>query len=273
MQDLKRFLYFISEREAVRTRKEAGEEWPWTRDTMLQEYRFCNIRREDDRETRWIASHWRRAGDPQVWFAMCVARLVNWAPSLEEVGYPVPWNPKRFKRVMSERATRGEQTFTGAYMINQTAQGGKGLAKADYLADVVLAPLWADRGLFAAPGATRTLADFHELLTRYRGMGSFMAGQVVADTKYTPVLSKAHDWHTWAASGPGSRRGLNVLLGRSPDAPWAERDWFKSLTELRGKVNSLTPFDLHAQDVQNCLCEYFKYTRGSSRSRYKRRAT
>jgi len=70
---------WISEREAIRVRREAGQPKPWTDDPILQEGRFCNIRRENDRVTCWIAQNWREphADDPELWFAMAVARLVN----------------------------------------------------------------------------------------------------------------------------------------------------------------------------------------------------
>jgi hypothetical protein len=43
-------------------------------------------------------------------------------------------------------------------------------------------------------------------------MGSFQSGQVLANLKYGQLKSAA-DWWTFAASGPGSRRGLNRVLG------------------------------------------------------------
>lgn len=264
------FCWFIKERESIRLKKEKGLPRPWTVDPTLDWYRFCNVRREDDYETRWIATHWRSPcqSNPEVWFAMCVARIVNWHPTLEELGYPVPWKPAQFKKVLAARAEREEQVFTGAYMINQSIPGGKGVPKGDYVADFVLDPLWEGRKLFGPS----PLSEFHAKLTAFKGMGSFMAAQVVADTKYTLLLSGAPDWHTWAASGPGSRRGMNLLLGQPADAPWAERAWKEAMDELRPQVNKITKLELHAQDVQNCLCEYSKYVRGSSRSHYQPRS-
>src|SRR2546423_1636561 len=45
---------WISERTAIHTKKEAGHPPPWTDDPVLREWSFCNVRREDDRVTRWI---------------------------------------------------------------------------------------------------------------------------------------------------------------------------------------------------------------------------
>ena len=59
-----------------------------------------------------------------------------------------------------------------------------------------------------------------------------MSGQVVADMKYVDPLWSAPDWVTFAVNGPGSRRGLNRVLGRPVDAPWTEKQWHTDLGKL-----------------------------------------
>jgi hypothetical protein len=89
-----------------------------------------------------------------------------------------------------------------------------------------------------------------------------MTGQVVADLKYAEgcVLRKASDWDTWALSGPGSRRGLNRLLSKPKDTPWKETVWHERLLELQAELRK-DGIGIHAQDVQNNLCEFDKYLR------------
>jgi len=107
---IRRFVAFIKEREAIRLRRAEGKPWPWTDDQILQENRFCNTRREHDRGTRWIAEHWRKphANDPDLWFAMVVARLVNRSETLAALGFPASWDSKHFLQVM---AARGKEIF------------------------------------------------------------------------------------------------------------------------------------------------------------------
>src|SRR4051794_33189078 len=83
-------IYWITERENIRRSREARADGPWTNDAVLREYRFCNVRREDDAVTRVIATRWRtpHSADPNLWFAMVVARYINWPATLEELGYP-----------------------------------------------------------------------------------------------------------------------------------------------------------------------------------------
>jgi alpha-glutamyl/putrescinyl thymine pyrophosphorylase clade 1 len=254
-----RLLEFIEEREAIRRRREAGEPPPWTADPVLATYSFCNVRREDDRVTRWIAANWRapNADNPECWFGMAVARLVNWPDTLEALGWPVPWDRERFVAVLGGRAGK---VWGDAYNISN---GGRSAPKAEVVADR-LSSMW-NRRASLRPRAGDSLLEFHGRLRTCEGMGDFMSAQVVADTKYVGVLRSARDWMTFAASGPGSRRGLNRLLGR-PKGASCDEDWWRAW--LRMLRETITPDlermglgDLHAQDLQNCLCEFDKSER------------
>lgn len=267
-------LYWIEERQRIHLAKTIGLPKPWTKDTILQSYRFCNVRREDDTETIWIAEHWRTpyATDPDLWFAMVVARLFNWHPTLQALGYPVPFNEVKMSHTLTKLRLEGEKVFSGAYIVSTN---GHAMDKCAYLLERVLRPLWAERKAIR-PTERDTLDSFHLRLSSHNGLGSFMAAQVVADLKYVAPLKHALDWKTWASSGPGSRRGLNRVLGLDVKAPWKEREWRAQLAELQGQVE----YDLrpgiappHAQDLQNCLCEFDKYMRtalgeGRPRSTY-----
>jgi hypothetical protein len=117
--DTTALLNFIAERERIRRRRAAGSLAPWTDDPVLRTWSFTNVRREDDRVTRWVATHWREphCDDPDLWFAMVVAVFVNWPPTLAEIGYPVPWKPDHFRAVMADRTKRFEQLYGPAYRI------------------------------------------------------------------------------------------------------------------------------------------------------------
>jgi hypothetical protein len=273
---MERLIDFIVERHAIYERRRAGQPKPWTADPILQQFRFCNVYRERDTETRWIAENWRQphADDPDLWFALVVARLVNWHESLAALGYPAPWCPEHFVAVLEERQKRGEKVFTGAYIV----PAAKHLAgsKVAYLAQEILTPLWEGRARLRHM-VHGTLAHAHALLMDRRGLGSFLAGQVIADLKYVPPLSQAPDWWAWAASGPGSRRGLNRVLGRPKASPWDETEWLQSLQRLHEiigpRIAAAGMPKMHAQDLQNSLCEWDKFERvrlgeGKPRSRY-----
>jgi hypothetical protein len=141
--DRSQLIYFISEREAIRHRRAASEPPPWTADPILQTWSFTNIRREDDRVTRWVATHRREPhyDDPDLWFAMCLARFINWPDTLAELGYPAPWNREHFLAVMAARTARGAKLYGPAYMIHADNKN-RGRCTAEYQAADVFNPLW-----------------------------------------------------------------------------------------------------------------------------------
>jgi hypothetical protein len=262
---IERFIAFVTEREAVRRRRADGKPWPWTQDAVLQQWRFCNIQRVHDRTTQEIVKMWREphSGDDDLWFAMAVARLVNHAPALEELGYPIAWDADHFIAVMEDRKRRGEPCEGRAYVIHaDNHASARGELKATYIARRVLTPLWNARANLR-PHRGDSLAAVHERLTDHEGIGGFIGAQFIADVKYVLPLRAARDWWTFAASGPGTRRGLNLVLGRDLDTKWEEHDWHKELMWLASEIAPyLRRADigrLHAQDLQNSLCEYRRY--------------
>lgn len=272
MTPFETLIYFIKERENIRIQKEAGIPPPWTQDNILSSYRFCNVRREDDKVTRWIARTWRspHADDPDLWFAMAVARHVNLPETLKAIGYPVPWNAKKFLKAIRTRKEQDLAAYNAAYMI-RAASGKEWEDKAEYLAKAVLGKLWNNRKKLR-PVEGDTLQAFHERLQAEYGLGSFLAGQILADTKFVLPLRNAPDWWDFAVSGPGSRRGLNRILGRDPKSPWKEKEWREELVKLRAQMRPRFQLEgiewITASDAQNCLCEigkYFKALTGEGR--------
>jgi alpha-glutamyl/putrescinyl thymine pyrophosphorylase clade 1 len=262
----RRLFAFAQERDRIYERKEMFQHPPWTEDPILRDYRFCCVYREKDKVTRWIADNWREPhkNDPDLWFAMCVARLMNKPTTLAALGYPVPWDRRHYLTTMKNLKKSGEKIFNAAYIVSTN---GIMASKVVYLADDVLEPLWLARERLR-PKHGDTLQSYHVLLGQMQGFGSFMTAQVIADLKYVDPLFTAGDWDTFAASGPGSRRGLNYVLGRPRKSPWTEDEWRLELGRLRERL--LPMFrgagmeEPHAQDVQNLLCEWSKYWRAAT---------
>jgi hypothetical protein len=124
--------------------------------------------------------------------------------------------------------------------------------------------MWRDRERLA-PQKGWSLSAYYTILLGYNGMGRFIAAQIVADLKYVAPLKDAKDWWTFVASGPGSRKGMSYLLGESPQMKWKEHEWCEAARELSVLMKPITEYNnmprLHAQDLQNCCCEFSKYMR------------
>jgi hypothetical protein len=103
-----------------------------------------------------------------------------------------------------------------------------------------------------------------ENLQRFYGFAGFMSGQIVADLRWA-IDGEWADKNSWAAIGPGSRRGMNRLLGRKLEFPLKQAQFVVELRELIEKLNKDLPTTisdrLEAVDQQSCLCEYDKMER------------
>lgn len=275
----KELFAFIRERHSIYVKKTAGIPKPWTKDAILRTYRFCNVYRELDTQTKWLRNNWEKHAKktkcPDYWFACCVFRLTNWNETAEQLGYPVPWNKKHFTATLGARKAAGQKVYSGAYTISTN---GVKMEKHLYLADQ-LDKIWKFKeqyrfNLFEED----CLEAMYERLMTVNCMGSFLAAQVVADVKFEGDAKKAPDWWTFAAPGPGSERGLNRVFNRPIDTRWALQAWRNALSELQ--IMGVNPLiekhdmpRLSAQDLQNCLCEFDKYERvrlgeGRPRSTY-----
>lgn len=289
--NLEPLLYWVQEREAIRKKKEAGLREPWTNDPILQKYRFCNVRRSDDRVSKWIIKWILPPSGMNVtvldipefddWLRFtALARWVNWPPTLHKILAASP-PPKALDweaigSIIDQRCSSGEKAWTGAYMVRAKPKGSTS-GKGHFIAVDVVQGMTPHLPAIKEALKTGVRENVWHALRKAKNFGSFMAGQIVADWGYTPLLKNASDTYTWAPQGPGSVRGLNRLLGRPYKTKFKDEDFCSylrftrnHLIERLGKEYK----DLTLHDVQSCMCEYDKYARavsgeGRPRSTYK----
>ena len=309
---------FVNEREAIRMRKAILEDqfeqrlvvpalshhgaqvWcggGWalnylTGDPILGAYRFCNVRREDDRVTRWIREHiiLPYADHEYLWLMLCIARTINWPPTLQRlIDSPDGWpgnerfSPERMTQVLMDWQASGEKVYTGAYMIRAESDPRKewySWPKQRYIAEIVIGELWKNRHDWQHLDAdgTHESQGVWDYLQLFTGWGPFMAYQVIVDMQHTRFLETCFDKQSWAAAGPGTKRGLNRWTGQEPKEALSQTIALERLIDLRHELNQpgaiwpwLQPIDL--SDVCNVCCEFDKYERvrlgeGKPRAKY-----
>ena len=283
-EELRRYIYWQTERELIKYRKEVwNESPPWTNDLIFQEFKFCQVFREDDRTTRWFRTHIRKPlrDKPSVIMATVIFRwfnLIETGRTLLEHDLLLNWDRKK----AIKEITKQPKWVTGAYIIKTP----NGMNKVTGVAECI-SHMWRDRNYIIDTlgelwiKKESSLQKTWELILKYPYMGPFMAYEVVTDLRHTYLLENAEDRLTWANAGPGAMRGLNRLTGRELDFckrshPWNEEmqllysvameklpDWIKE---------ALHPYEL--REIEGGLCEFDKYSRtlkgeGRPRSIYK----
>jgi hypothetical protein len=228
----------------------------------------------DDRVSRWIMN-WHRQ-HPEFSFrdrviAALAGRLINWPDTLAILPYPTPFKEKVWTARLQEREAQGHKIFTGAYIINGALGGPKILQ----VTQKILSVVWQRKRSF--PEQPETMQEVWQALNGMPGIGSFMAGQAVADLRHIHHELPWADRHTWAPQGPGSRRGVNRLLGRSPEAAIRSDEWLEVARAAYTQAGARLPLTfrrLELMDFQSVLCEFDKYSRltkgeGSVRAKYR----
>lgn len=273
---------WVREREAIRARKASSAAWPWTDDPILAAYRFCCVRREDDRVTSWIRRHVREPyrDHPLLWWMLCACRQINWPGTIAELISAGAWpdddsfSPECVAWVLTARKNRGDKVYTGAYLIPGPPQ--KGEDKQAYVANLVLGNLYRRAQEFgeARDWEGRTLQHTHQMIRRSRGWGDFLAYQAVVDMRFSDrLLAEAPDRETWAAAGPGTIRGLNRIHGRETHSSLSQGQALAEMRAIYERVEAETGVPVDFSDVPNLLCETDKYLRvlrgeGRPRARY-----
>lgn len=84
------YWYLLNERHNIYNRKTNKEDWPWTENKVLQEYKFTNVFRELDKTTIPIMQELQRPYATRnldlAFFNICLYRMFNWTPTYYETG-------------------------------------------------------------------------------------------------------------------------------------------------------------------------------------------
>jgi DNA polymerase len=264
-------LGYMEKRETARLNRAAGLAPPYVDDPIIQRLRLCNNEREHDRVTIWVRENLREpyADHPDVWFLMTWARTGGNDPKvLGPITPPLPWDRERYLAEMDAHNLR-----VGVRGYRSWISAEKGEPTHVHLARDLYDPLWAAR-ITVRPKPGDTCQAFFERLLAFDGLGTFLAAQIVADTKFTTLLEGAEDRDSFVAPGPGSRRGLNIVAGRDPEAPWSDATWLEAFRELREEIDprieAILGRQLSSQDLQNVCCELSKYHRAQVTGRISR---
>ena len=275
VRHLRQLLHHAEERQRIYLKREAGEPWPWTSDPIFQQFRFCNTYRQNDRVTKWWTEHWAKpyADHDNLWFAAAMLRQINWPDTLEEIGFPQPWDPRHALKIMNHRREQKQKVTTSAYLVCGGIPAGRPLN--EHLVKYNLDPLWKavskcesvlpwETGLYNV-----TLQQTWKWLMTFHGFGAFIAYEVVTDLRHTRYLCNAPDIMTWANPGPGAKRGLNRLYEREVNATVPKDQLLEELLRVNDWIAQNRMTDLlptwEPRDTEHLACEVDKAQRARDR--------
>lgn len=296
------YLYnFIKRRYVIHLRKDVlKKDPPWTTDQVLRDFRFTNIRREHDKESKWVIEH--ITSNPELSYEdkllnVILFRLYNKHETAELISMPFKfsetpdWNPEWYRSLFEAALVEDPKRvfFTAAFHTVGMKNTLKKVTGESYAPMRILKfiKILINEGLVDDIKACTNQQEVYQTLTDYNGIGRFLAYQFYVDMTYIAEFPFSENEFTVA--GPGCVMGLNYLFEDRDGMSYEEclfwlRDNLDRLfvEELGKDWDAKRVFwDLSEEDrcfnvmsLENCFCELSKYIRakdgtGRPRKRYK----
>ncbi|MGH3829458.1 MAG: nucleotide kinase domain-containing protein [Pseudonocardiaceae bacterium] len=284
------YWYFASERQAAFERRVSGEQWPWTRDPILREFKFCNVYRAADRVSQYMireVCHHSESCTPvdrlfQIVAFRTFSKIETWTAVRDFLGhFPTldDLSDEGFTKSLSHAKECNGGLYTGAFILcatNAYGQTFKHLNHIELFRHMFLHDQLGDRLLSAG-----SLREVYELLHGYPLMGDFMSYQTTIDLNYSDLINFSENEFTKA--GPGALRGVMKVFESLGDYTptdvilWMVDHQEEEFERLGLRFDGLWGRPLHAIDCQGLFCETDKYCReaipelASARKRIKAR--
>lgn len=292
---------WIVDRYAVHIKKDIqGLPAPWTDNPVIREFRFTNVRREHDKETKWVIENICKAEmtEANKWMNLILFRMINKSETCKNF-MPIDFDNIDWNRIYQYviNAPENYVMFTNAFKTSGVkGAAAKALGHVSAFKDSVngVPPLvsvieyckkiYDEEELIVSLGNCVTAQEVFNSLQKVPGIGYFLAYQIFVDYTYCPESLWSEN--EFVVAGPGARRGLDLVFESRAGLTyeeclfWLRDNWQDICDWLQLPWNPGEIFsDLESEDrhmnvmsLQNCHCEISKYIRavnGTGRPRNK----
>ena len=267
------YWYFAWERQNIFWKKLNGEEAPWTDDYILQQYKFCNSYRVNDRVSQYLLKNViyneNIYEDEDMLFRIILFKLFNkeatWELLVNEFGNITlkQFNFEIYSKVLNEATLKGVKIYNDAYISCANKAFGYDRKHDNHLA--LLNKMFNEDKIASKIKACKTMKEAFDIIKSYPLIGNFMAYQLVTDINYSEVVDWREDEFTVA--GPGSLRGIKKCFIDNGDM--SNEDIIRYMYEHQDEEFKRLNLDfkrigdrsLQLIDCQNVFCELDKYCR------------
>ena len=241
-RNLQLLMHFISERHGIYIERARGYAAPWTDDPILREYKFTNVRRENDRQTKYLIENVclnpALSLRDKIYNVFLLRAWNNWDtmrdfggpwsaediknPALKERVRPVDHkllaeNPDRrwWSAAYNQGGTKYAWKFPDGEGMGRAKSEEAGRKFADYEPDIPLRTFhigpWL-RQLHIAKRVCRAKdqQEVFNIIQEVRGFSTFLAYQIFVDLTYIPEFPFSENEFTVA--GPGCRKGIDYVF-------------------------------------------------------------
>ncbi len=267
------YWYFACERQNIFWKKINGNPAPWTHDKILQEYKFCNSYRVNDRVSQYLLKNVIYNGNnynyEDMLFRIILFKLFNkestWELLSKNFGDILlkNFNTKKYSIVLENAISNGTKIYNDAYISCANKAFGYDRKHDNHLA--LLDKMFNIDKMQDKIIKCNTMQDAFNIIKGYPLIGNFMAYQLVTDINYSAFVNWKENEFTVA--GPGSLRGIKKCF--IDKGTMTNEDIIKYMymhqdeefKRLNLNFKRIGNRPLQLIDCQNIFCELDKYCR------------
>lgn len=267
------YWYFACERQNIFWKKINGDPAPWTHDKILQEYKFCNSYRVNDRVSQYLLKNVIYNGNnynyEDMLFRIILFKLFNkestWELLSKNFGDILlkNFNTKKYSIVLENAISNGTKIYNDAYISCANKAFGYDRKHDNHLA--LLDKMFNIDKMQDKIIKCNTMQDAFNIIKGYPLIGNFMAYQLVTDINYSAFVNWKENEFTVA--GPGSLRGIKKCFidkGNMTNEDIIKYMYMhqdEELKRLNLNFKKIGNRPLQLIDCQNIFCELDKYCR------------
>ena len=267
------YWYFAFERQNIFWKKLNGEPAPWTKDKILQEYKFCNSYRVNDRVSQYLLKNviynGRKYSDEDMLFRIILFKLFNkestWEILLDKFNDITldTFSFKAYSKILDEASKNGIKIYNDAYISCANKAFGYDRKHDNHFA--LINKMFIEDKIQDKIIKCNTMEEGFNIIKSYPLIGNFMAYQLVTDINYSDVVNWKEDEFTVA--GPGSLRGIKKCfidrenMSNEDIIRYMYEHQDEEFKRLKLNFKPIGNRKLQLIDIQNIFCELDKYLR------------
>lgn len=267
------YWYFACERQNIFVKKNNGESAPFTEDPILQEYKFCNSYRVNDRVSQYLLKNviynGTKYSDEDMLFRIVLFKLFNKESTWELLMKHFQditlktFDMKEYSKVLETAISSGQKIYNDAYISCANKVFGHNRKHDNHLE--LLNKMFVIDKVQNKLVKCKTMKEGFDIIKSYPLLGNFMAYQLVTDINYSNVVDWKEDEFT--VVGPGSLRGIKKCF--ISKGKMSNEDIIRYMYEHQEEEFQRLNLDfkrignrpLQLIDCQNIFCELDKYCR------------
>ncbi len=273
-KNLKLLEYWIQERYKIHIKKDIQKQTPpWTTDKILQKYKFCNVKREHDKESKWLIKNIsinNKINYEDKILNTILFRLINKSQTTQT------FQPLNFKKINIEQIRKELKQFKPNYIYfsnaffmsgQKTAANKLSPTENNMIIKIIkLIQYYQKQNIVNKIKQCESQNQVYLTLKQQNGLGYFLSYQIFVDLTYIKEFPFSEN--EFVISGPGCIKGLDLIFNNYNNLSYDEalfylRDNQKRIFKLNNLFKELPKHDklLNIMSLENIMCEFSKYHR------------